>query len=66
MRMIKWDFNNFLLYLQKRNRIDENVYKILVGKIEGRDYFKYQGADGEIILKWILNSLFCWEGNELG
>jgi hypothetical protein len=32
----------------------ENVYKILVGKPRGKDYLEYLGADGRIILKWIL------------
>jgi hypothetical protein len=31
-----------------------NAYKILVGKLEGRDYLEGLGIDGKIILEWIL------------
>jgi hypothetical protein len=29
------------------------VYRVLVGKVEGRDYFGDPGVDRRIILKWI-------------
>jgi hypothetical protein len=32
------------------------VYKILVGKPEGRDHVEDVGIDGRVILKWILGS----------
>jgi hypothetical protein len=30
-----------------------NVYRVLVGKPEGRDHLKNPGVDGRIILRWI-------------
>jgi hypothetical protein len=41
-----------------------NVYKILVGKSEGRDHSEDLGIGGRIILKWILEK-YCgrvWTG----
>jgi hypothetical protein len=31
-----------------------NVYKILVGKLKGRDHLQERGTDVRIILEWIL------------
>jgi hypothetical protein len=31
-----------------------NAYRILAENLEGRDYLEDMGADGRIILKWIL------------
>jgi hypothetical protein len=36
-----------------------NVYKILVGSLKGRDHSEHLGADGKIILKWILGKWRC-------
>jgi len=35
------------------------VYRVLVGKPEGRDHFENPGADGRIILRWIMRK---WNG----
>jgi hypothetical protein len=51
-----------------------NVYRILVGKFEGRDYYAEDlGIDGRIVLEWILWKLggkvcteFMWLGMGTG
>ena len=35
------------------------VYRVLVGKPEGRDHLENPGADGRIILRWIMMK---WDG----
>ena len=34
-------------------------YRILMGRLEGRDHLEDPGIDGRIILKWILKK---WDG----
>ena len=35
------------------------AFRVLVGKLEGRNHLKDQGVDGRMILKWILEK---WDG----
>jgi hypothetical protein len=37
-----------------------NVYRILVGKPEGKDHLEDQGVDGSMGSKWILGRLVGW------
>jgi hypothetical protein len=43
-----------------------NVYRVLVGKPEGKDHLKDQGIDGRMGSKWTLERLFggggVWSG----
>jgi hypothetical protein len=43
---------------------DENVYKLLVRKSEGRDHLEYLGIARRIILEWILKKqgVRLWSG----
>jgi hypothetical protein len=34
-----------------------NAYRVLVGKLEGRNHLKDPGVDGRIILKWVFERL---------
>jgi hypothetical protein len=34
-----------------------NVYRVLVGKPEGKDHLKDQGVDGRMVSKWTLGIL---------
>jgi hypothetical protein len=34
------------------------AYKVFVGKLEGKNHLELLGADGRIILKWILKKAF--------
>ena len=38
---------------------ERGVYKVLVGKPEGKDHWGDQDVDGRIILRWIFRK---WEG----
>jgi hypothetical protein len=37
-----------------------NVYRVLVGKLEGKVHLKDQGVDGRIGSKWTLGKLIEW------
>jgi hypothetical protein len=38
----------------RRHGRDEKLYKIWSGNLKGRDHSEDRGADGKIILEWIL------------
>jgi hypothetical protein len=35
------------------------VYRVLVGKPEGKDHLEHPGVDGRVILRWIFRK---WDG----
>jgi hypothetical protein len=45
-------------------RTGENrgVYRVLVGKHEGKNHLEDPGADGRIILRWIFRKWDVWHG----
>ena len=63
VRMIKWRIMRWAGYVARKGE-RRGVYRVLVGKREGKSHLKDPGVDGRIILRWIFKKwdVGVWTG----